>query len=325
MVVVNDGSDDRTGEVADELAARYPGRVHVVHHEVNKGYGAAVRTGITTALDRTDVPWVFLTDSDGQFKSDELPQFVAEARAERADAVIGFRMSRADPIMRKVNAWLWTRASRLLPGRGRQGRGLRLQARWQAGARRRPVARRRGAHLTGTADEDPGQGRADPAAAGPALPPPARRADRGEAVGHPRLAHRADPAVGEADKRRAARPRTPRYPASARRGLHGADRRGRSGLGHLLSHLRRSAPVARLPGNGPRPAYRARHRRGGRLGPVGTVWLPFWHLLVAATAWNDTWYYSGFSGSALSMVAYVLATRYLYRTAVALTGSRMAA
>ncbi len=150
---------------------------------------------------------------------------------------------------------------------GRQGRGLRLQAGWQAGARRRPVARRRGAHLAGTADEDPGQGRADPAAAGPALPPPARRADRGEAVGHPRLAHRADPAVGEADKRRAARPRTPVCPASARRGLHGADRRGRGGLGDLLSDLRRSAPAARLPGNGPRPAHRARHRRGGRPRP----------------------------------------------------------
>ncbi len=118
VVIVNDGSDDRTGEVADELADRYPGRVHVVHHEVNKGYGAAVRTGIATALDRTDVPWVFLTDSDGQFKSDELPRFVAEARAERADAIIGFRVSRADPIMRKVNAWLWTRASRLLLGVG---------------------------------------------------------------------------------------------------------------------------------------------------------------------------------------------------------------
>ena len=118
VVVVNDGSDDRTGEVADELAARYPGRVHVVHHEVNKGYGAAVRTGIATALEHTDVPWIFLTDSDGQFRGAELPWFVAEARTERADAVIGFRPRRADPAMRKVNAWLWTRASGLLLGVG---------------------------------------------------------------------------------------------------------------------------------------------------------------------------------------------------------------
>ena len=118
VVVVNDGSDDRTGEVADGLAARHPGRVLVVHHEVNRGYGAAVRTGISTALARTSTPWLFLTDSDGQFHGDQIPEFVAEARAQRADAVIGYRPRRADPVMRQVNAWLWTQASRLLLGVG---------------------------------------------------------------------------------------------------------------------------------------------------------------------------------------------------------------
>ena len=114
VVVVNDGSDDRTGEVADELAARHPGRVLVVHHEVNRGYGAAVRTGITTALARTSTSWLLLTDSDGQFRGDQIPEFVAVARAQGADAVIGYRLRRADPVMRQVNAWLWTQASRLL-------------------------------------------------------------------------------------------------------------------------------------------------------------------------------------------------------------------
>ena len=118
VVVVNDGSRDRTGEIADDLAARYPGRVHVVHHEVNRGYGAAVRTGIATALAHTRHAWLFLTDSDGQFRGEQLPHFLAAARAERADAVIGFRPRRADPAPRKVNAWLWTQASRLLLGVG---------------------------------------------------------------------------------------------------------------------------------------------------------------------------------------------------------------
>ena len=86
----------------------------------------------------------------------ELPWFVSEARTERADAVIGFRPRRADPTMRKVNAWLWTRAAQLLLGVGATGRRLRLQAGRQAGARRRPAARRRGAHLARTADEHPG-------------------------------------------------------------------------------------------------------------------------------------------------------------------------
>jgi hypothetical protein len=118
VVVVNDGSSDRTGAVADDLAARYPGRVHVVHHEANKGYGAAVRTGIAAALEHTDSCWLFLTDSDGQFRGEQLPEFLSAARTERADAVIGFRPRRADPTMRKVNAWLWTQASRILLGVG---------------------------------------------------------------------------------------------------------------------------------------------------------------------------------------------------------------
>jgi hypothetical protein len=116
VVIVNDGSGDRTGEIADNLSARYPGRVRVVHHEVNKGYGAAMRTGIAAALEHTDSAWLFLTDSDGQFRGEQLPEFLSAARTERADAVIGFRPRRADPMMRKVNAWLWTQASRILLG-----------------------------------------------------------------------------------------------------------------------------------------------------------------------------------------------------------------
>lgn len=118
VVIVNDGSSDRTGEIADDLAARHPGRVRVVHHEVNKGYGAAMRTGIAAALEQTDSAWLFLTDSDGQFRGEQLPEFLAAARTERADAVIGFRPRRADPMMRKINAWLWTQASRILLGVG---------------------------------------------------------------------------------------------------------------------------------------------------------------------------------------------------------------
>jgi glycosyltransferase involved in cell wall biosynthesis len=118
VVVVNDGSDDGTGSTADLLADRYPARVLVVHHPVNRGYGAAVRTGIATAIERTDSAWLFLTDSDGQFRATQLPWFLSQAREQHADAVIGYRPRRADPRSRKVNAWLWTQASRLLLGVG---------------------------------------------------------------------------------------------------------------------------------------------------------------------------------------------------------------
>jgi glycosyltransferase involved in cell wall biosynthesis len=116
VVTVDDGSDDKIGKIADDLAVRYPGRMHAVHHEVNKGYGATARTGIATALEQTDSGWIFLTDSDGQFRGAQLPGFLAEARAEQADAVIGYREHRADPAMRKVNAWLWDPACHPLPG-----------------------------------------------------------------------------------------------------------------------------------------------------------------------------------------------------------------
>ena len=86
------------------------------HHTDWGAYEFHVLTGIATALERTDSSWLFLTDSDGQFRAAQVPWFLAEAAAERADAVIGFRQRRADPAIRKVNAWLWTRATRLLLG-----------------------------------------------------------------------------------------------------------------------------------------------------------------------------------------------------------------
>ena len=324
MVIVNDGSDDRTGEVADELAVRYPGRVHVVHHEVNKGYGAAVRTGIATALDRTDVPWVFLTDSDGQFKSDELPRFVAEARAERADAVIGFRISRADPTMRKVNAWLWTQASRLLLGVGTRDVDCAYK-------------------LVGRRVLDGVQLHGDAALISPELLMKIRARDARilqRPVRHyPRLHGEQTGAklsvilvsliglirlwlkrTNDAPLGRALRAILhPRDVACAALTAAAAVASVASYLLFAAQHLLLGYPETvrgLLIGRG--------IAEGAGLGPVGTVWLPFWHLLVAATAWNDTWYYSGFSGSVLSMVAYVLATRYLYRTVVALTGSRTA-
>ncbi len=118
VVVVNDGSPDGTGEILDRLAARYPERVLAVHHEKNLGYGAAVRTGIRSALDGTDMRRLLLTDSDGQFKADDLLDFLRVQREERADAVIGYREQRADSRGRRINAALWTALSRMLLNHG---------------------------------------------------------------------------------------------------------------------------------------------------------------------------------------------------------------
>src|SRR5215469_10336954 len=61
VIVVNDGSTDRTGEIADSLATSLPW-VRVIHHAVNRGYGAAVVSGLRSAIQ----PYVLLCDGDAQ-------------------------------------------------------------------------------------------------------------------------------------------------------------------------------------------------------------------------------------------------------------------
>jgi glycosyltransferase involved in cell wall biosynthesis len=102
IVVVDDGSADATGSLAAAAADEDP-RVRVVVHEHNRGYGAALRSGIDAA--RCD--WILLTDADLQFDLTELIRFVEPARAH--DVVVGYRLVRMDPLMRRVNAYAWNR------------------------------------------------------------------------------------------------------------------------------------------------------------------------------------------------------------------------
>jgi glycosyltransferase involved in cell wall biosynthesis len=109
IIIVNDGSADRTGKVADEIA-RADGRVKVVHHPRNRGYGAALQSGFRTATKE----YVFFTDGDGQFDIGEMPAMLP--LMERYDIVCGYRLNRRDPIVRKINGWLWTKLVCLLFG-----------------------------------------------------------------------------------------------------------------------------------------------------------------------------------------------------------------
>jgi glycosyltransferase involved in cell wall biosynthesis len=100
VIVVNDGSRDRTPEILTELGRVNP-RIRMVSHERNQGYGAAVWTGFTSA--QKDL--VFLTDGDKQFDVDELGLLLP--MLDGADMVIGYRAKRADPPLRLLNAWGW--------------------------------------------------------------------------------------------------------------------------------------------------------------------------------------------------------------------------
>jgi len=102
ILVVDDGSTDDTRAIAAIASFRDP-RVRVLAHDTNRGYGAALRTGIAGA--RCD--WILLTDADLQFDLEELERFVEPARTH--DIVVGYRLVRMDPLMRRVNAYAWNR------------------------------------------------------------------------------------------------------------------------------------------------------------------------------------------------------------------------
>jgi glycosyltransferase involved in cell wall biosynthesis len=107
VIVVDDGSRDRTGALADRLAANYA-NVRVVHHRVNRGYGAAVRSGFEAARH----PLLILADGDNQFDLTELP--VLLRNLESNDIVSGYRIARNDPAFRRLYALMYNRTARLL-------------------------------------------------------------------------------------------------------------------------------------------------------------------------------------------------------------------
>jgi glycosyltransferase involved in cell wall biosynthesis len=102
VIVVDDGSRDRTLAIATALAAADPA-VRVVVHPVNRGYGAALRSGIAAARQ----PWVLLTDADLQLDLAELESFVPLAADH--DAIVGYRIDRSDPYGRILAGAMWNR------------------------------------------------------------------------------------------------------------------------------------------------------------------------------------------------------------------------
>jgi glycosyltransferase involved in cell wall biosynthesis len=113
IIAVDDGSRDRTAAIADQLAAAHPGIVRAVHHQVNQGYGAALRSGF--AASRYEL--VAFTDGDRQFRVEDLGRLTARWTAPDApDVVAGFRIKRADPLIRTVYARAYRLANRIFFG-----------------------------------------------------------------------------------------------------------------------------------------------------------------------------------------------------------------
>ncbi len=110
VIVVDDGSQDGTPAVLERLKATHP-TLRIVRHPVNRGYGAALRSGFEAAR----FPWVFMMDADNQFDPAEVEALLA--RAADADVVAGYRKHRRDPLLRRLNALAFFTLVRLLFGR----------------------------------------------------------------------------------------------------------------------------------------------------------------------------------------------------------------
>jgi glycosyltransferase involved in cell wall biosynthesis len=111
IIVINDCSRDDTAQILDELARIYPERVRIVHHETNRGYGGALRTGFATASKEL----VFYTDGDGQYDPAEVTLLWEKLSAD-VDWVNGWKISRSDPLHRIVIGRVYHHMVKLLFG-----------------------------------------------------------------------------------------------------------------------------------------------------------------------------------------------------------------
>jgi glycosyltransferase involved in cell wall biosynthesis len=97
VLVINDGSQDDTPHILDELARVYPDHVRIVHHAKNRGYGGALRSGFEHATKEL----VFYTDGDAQYDPAEMTA-LWQAMTADVDWVNGWKISRSDPLHRII-------------------------------------------------------------------------------------------------------------------------------------------------------------------------------------------------------------------------------
>ena len=103
IIIIDDGSTDNTAEIVQRLIDKYP-HLRLIKHDQNRGYGAALKTGFLNALGEV----VFFSDADGQFDLSDLKTAWRVLSETRADAVVGYRARRQDPLIRRLAGKTWT-------------------------------------------------------------------------------------------------------------------------------------------------------------------------------------------------------------------------
>lgn len=111
IILVNDGSSDRTGEIGRQLEGRIP-NFRLVEHYPNRGYGGALKAGFEAAAKEL----ISFYPGDAQFDFHEINHLLERLEETGADIVCGYRINRQDNIIRKINAWGWNMVVRLFFG-----------------------------------------------------------------------------------------------------------------------------------------------------------------------------------------------------------------
>jgi glycosyltransferase involved in cell wall biosynthesis len=99
VIVVDDGSSDRTAAAVQKLAAKNS-KIRLIRHSYNRGYGAALKTGFSSAK----FDWIAFTDSDGQFDFREISKFLTYVPDYQV--IAGYRKNRSDSKFRRMMAFL---------------------------------------------------------------------------------------------------------------------------------------------------------------------------------------------------------------------------
>src|SRR3989344_8288149 len=111
VIVINDGSKDRTGKILKKLKDEHK-NLKIITHKTNKGYGGALKSGFYNSR----FSWISFMDADGQFDISELPKLIKVQKKTQSDLVVGYYLKRAVSFRRKLNTWLWQLIVRLFFG-----------------------------------------------------------------------------------------------------------------------------------------------------------------------------------------------------------------
>jgi len=97
IILVNDGSKDNTLKLAVESQNKYPDKIFIASHMINRGLGAALKTGMATAL-KHNAKYIVTFDADGQHEIDDIPKVCKPLQEGKAEFVIGSRPFEDMPI-----------------------------------------------------------------------------------------------------------------------------------------------------------------------------------------------------------------------------------